>query len=100
MSAAQRRQFTNRMRRIERSHRSRNRGGLGVLGRLSMSSVLVAFALGIAVKALIIANVSGGGYAQAMQELSRGNVIQQGLAWVMQPDPLTAELVRFVRLPS
>lgn len=100
MSAAQRRQFTKRMRRIERSHYRRNRSGLGVLGRLSMSSVLVAFALGFAVKALIIGNVSGGGYAQTMQQLSRGNFIEQGLAWIMKPDPVTAELARFVRLPS
>ena len=102
MSSAQRRLFTKRMSRIERAHRrrQRGRGGLGAMGRLSLSSAVVALALGIALKSLIVANVSGGAYAQTMHTLSSGGTLEQVLAWVMGPDPITSEMSRFVRLPG
>ena len=102
MSAAQRRAFHKRMRRIDKLHRRRDHreAGLSLLGRLPLTALVVAFALGIALKSLIVANVPGGSYAQTVQSLSNGSVMEQALGWVLRPDPITSELARYVKLPS
>ncbi len=102
MSGYQHRAFVRRTARIQKAHRKRDRQGAGLplIGRLPFFSLVVALALGLAMKALIFANVSGGSYNQVVLDLSQGNVFEQALAWALKPDPITVELSRFVKPPS
>lgn len=49
-------------------------------------------------KILAIINLGGEAYAERLEGLAAGNQVQQATAWVMQPDPLSKEVVRYTIL--
>ncbi len=101
MSAEQHRIFQKRISRIERAHRRslERRARIRILGRLFVTGPIVILALGIATKSLILANVAAQTYAETLQSFSTGGRVQQVLAFMMRPDPVTSELARYARLP-
>lgn len=102
MSDPQRQDFAKRLKQLDRNTRkvARRKARARVAMRLPVTTLALALALGLAVKTLVIANVSGGYYAQTVQKLSSGSQIEQMLAWALGPDPVSRELARFARLPG
>jgi hypothetical protein len=94
-------EFDKRVRRIERKHRKMARGGVPFIDRTGLVSMrprrarirvplrgLLLLAAGfIAFKGLVLADLGGELYAERLETLSNGTVVEQAGAWIMQADP-------------
>ena len=94
-------QFTKRLKRLDRKNRDFERGfttqlrsdGLLIVKPkrrvfgISGKTVILFLAAFIGFKGLAVAHMGPTTYEDRLAQLEEGTVIEQGAAWVMQPDP-------------
>lgn len=99
------RQFTTRLRRLEKKQNAMNRYGYSTLirpdgtlvvrpkkrleSRITGRSVFLFLAAFMLFKGFLIASIGGIGYDERVAKLSAGSVLEQGGALIMFADPLS-----------
>ncbi|GAA6190198.1 hypothetical protein DS909_02340 [Phaeobacter gallaeciensis] len=97
-------QFDRRIQRLSRKHQSMSRGystrmradGLIVTTpqrnglKVPLRAILFVFVALFAFKGFLLASIGPESYADRVQRLSEGTVVEQAGAWVMQIEPVSA----------
>ena len=103
--------FHQRLNNVTRRHRAMSRGvgyrltadGLIVahprrrVPRFPVMGVVLVLAFGLVFKAALVAGLGTAAYGERMEALAGGNVVEQGVAIVMQRDPATDWLAAVLR---
>lgn len=104
-------QFQNRLRRLERKHKSLANGytaslrkdGLIVMKprraerRISGQSVMLFLIAFFLFKGFLVASIGIEGYDERVAKLESGNTVEVAGAWVMQSDPMSELIAEKIR---
>lgn len=93
--------FAARLKRVERAQFKRELRHLqrSAAPRIWGRSVLVLVILLLVVKALLVANLPSGRLNAEVLALRSGTLGQQAVGYLLQPDPVTGQMARMLRLP-
>jgi len=101
MHTSQDRAFAARVQRIERTHYrgAHRKTRAGSSGRFPLSFFLTLLVFGLALKALVYANVPQGRYQSLVAALENGTDVEKAAAFVLRPDPVSASVAQYLELP-